>query len=131
MNLTRISLVSSIAAVLAWAAKAVAIGTAGGLGRSPWEGPLFLAGLACFLTAVVTFALAVTERRGALARTGAAVASVVGGFALAMAVNAVVQAVSSGQSWVREEVNLWVAATAMLGLASWWAASRQDRVEAG
>jgi hypothetical protein len=54
-----------LAAVAAWGIKAVAIGVAGGLEKSPFEGPLFRIGL---LALVVAFAAAGVAAAGLLAR---------------------------------------------------------------
>ncbi len=111
----RVALVSAGLAVALWAAKAVAISLAGGLGRSRAEGPLFLAGLACFLVAAVSLGLALTRGRPVALRLAAGVLGPVTGFALAMIIDTALRSVRpSDPSWVWGEVNLWV--TAPLGL---------------
>ena len=45
MTAGRLALVGAASAVVFWALKAIAIGVAGGLDKSPLESPLFLAGL--------------------------------------------------------------------------------------
>jgi hypothetical protein len=118
MNLNKISLVAASAAVVLWAAKAVAIGSAGGLGRSPLENPFFLLGLLCNLTAVVTLTVAALVRRHALVRVGAAVGSVVAVFVLTALLGAAIDGVATNNSWVWEELNLWVLGLVVLAVAA-------------
>lgn len=67
LTASRVALVAAISAVLAWAAKAVAIWIAGGLDKSPAETPLFLLGLVSAVTAAVALGIAVsTARSGAM-----------------------------------------------------------------
>ena len=61
MNSSRIALVAAVAAAASWTLKAVAIGTAGGLDKSPLEGPLFFAGCSCFVVASVALGVAITR----------------------------------------------------------------------
>lgn len=115
MTASRVALVAAVGAVLAWAAKAVAIWIAGGLDLSPAEGPLFFLGLLCALTGAVALGLAVSAGRGAPMRvviTFVAVATVVlvaglfGWFAVLLE--------PDDPSWVWGEVNLWVSAVVLL-----------------
>lgn len=114
----RAALVSAGLAVPLWAAKSVAIGLAGGLDRSPAEGPLYLAGLACFLVAAVSLGLALTRRRHVAVRVAAAVLGPGVGFALAMVIDTALGGIRPAHpSWVWGEVNLWVTAALALVLA--------------
>ena len=121
MNSSRIALAAAVAAAVSWTLKAVAIGTAGGLGRSPFEGPLFFAGLLSFVVAAIALGVALTRGRPRWVRvvTGAVVAPAVGiGFTLT--IDALVGAVrpeSPLRHWVWTEVNLWVVALVALALA--------------
>jgi hypothetical protein len=119
MNLTRAAFVASAATTLSWTLKAVVIGAAGGSGRSPAEGPLFLLGLACAVAAAVLTGMAFAVHRttpaakilaGAL---GLVVASVFG-----TAEGALVAAVQpTHPGWVWGEVNLWVLMLALLAVS--------------
>ena len=119
MNSRRIALWAALAAAAAWTAKSVAIAAAGGLDRSPLEGPLFFLGLACFAVAVVSLGVAATAGLPAWVRAAAGVGAFAVGFALTLAVDAVVEAVHAPgvRHWVWSEVNLWVVATVGLTVA--------------
>lgn len=117
---TRIALFAAAAAACLWSAKSLFIGLAGGLDKSPFEGPFFLAGLAASVVASVALGVALTRRRPGWVRAVAGIGTLVGGFGLAMAVDAsvgLVQAAGPGRHWVWAEVNLWVLATLTLTLA--------------
>ncbi|NLG21388.1 MAG: hypothetical protein GX555_08185 [Actinomycetales bacterium] len=123
MNLSRISLVAAVLSAAFWAAKATAIGLAGGLGRSSLEDPLFLAGLGFHVVAVVTLVLWWTRRRHPAVRA----LSLVGGIAVAVAVTAAFETLlglvkPADAGWVWGEINLWVLATVLLALT--WRADR-------
>jgi hypothetical protein len=104
MNSSSIALWAAAAATTSWTVKAVAIGTAGGLGLSPIEGPLFLAGLACFVVATLALGVAGARDRSAGLRTAAA--------------GVAVRPLEPARHWVWSEVNLWVLAVTALGLAA-------------
>lgn len=115
----RIALVSALACAGAWSAKGIAIGVAGGLDRSPFEGPLFLLGLAAYVVAVVALCLALTADRSAALRVAAVVAGVVAAFGVTTLVEAAVGTVRpTDPSWVWSEVGLWVAAAVLVTLAT-------------
>ena len=121
MNSSRIALLAAVAAVVSWTLKAVAIGTAGGLDKSPLEGPLFFAGLLSFVVAVVAVGVALTRGRPLWVRavTGVVVAPVVG-IGATLVVDALVGALRPTdplRHWVWAEINLWVVAAAVLALA--------------
>ena len=121
MNSSRIALLAAVAAVVSWTLKAVAIGTAGGLDKSPLEGPLFFTGLLCFVVAVVAVGVALTRGRPGWVRAvaGVVVAPVLG-IGATLAVDALVGALRPTdplRHWVWAEINLWVVAAAVLGLA--------------
>jgi len=124
---TRTALILAIAAAGLWSAKSVFIGTAGGLDRSPFEGPFFLAGLATFVAAAVALGSALTNGRPTWVRVVGGVVAPIAGIALSMVVNAVVGAfVTTGadRHWVWSEVNLWVTVVLVVGLA--FAAHRRE-----
>lgn len=121
MNSSRIAFIAAIAAVASWSVKAVAIGTAGGLDKSPVEGPLFFAGLLSFVVATVALGIAATRGRPAWVRAaaGVIVAPVVsiGIFLLGVgALVAALQPADPGRHWVWAEVGLWVSALSTLAL---------------
>ena len=125
MNPSRIAVTSVLTCIGAWTAKAIAIGVAGGLGRSPLESPLFLLGLVAFVATVVLLALALSAGRGAVVRVLAVVGGIVAGVAFSVASNALVTAVRPADpSWVWGEVNLWVGAAVLLALVLAAARSR-------
>ncbi|HZI97553.1 MAG TPA: hypothetical protein VFD41_08520 [Actinomycetales bacterium] len=88
MTAASAALAASTTGLVAWLVKAVAIGIAGGLDRSPLEGPLFLLGLLA----------------------GAVAAPIV-----MIAVQTVVVAVlPASVGWVEHEAGLWLAAGAFV-----------------
>jgi len=120
MNSSRIALIAAITAVVSWTLKAVAIGTAGGLGKSPLEGPLFFIGLFSYVVATVAFGFACTRGRPRWVRV---VIAVVVAPALAIGVSAVIGAVVGAlqpadpdRHWVWAEVGLWAVALMVLTL---------------
>lgn len=105
-------------AVALWAAKSIAIDLAGGLDRSPAEGPLFLTGLACFVVAAVSLGIALTRHRHLGVRVAAGALGPVVGLALAMVIDTALRSIRPAHpSWVWGEVNLWVTAILALVLA--------------
>lgn len=119
MNTSRIAVVAALATVAAWTAKAVAIASAGGLGRSPWEGPLFLLGFACLLVAVASIGLAAAVGQSFARRALSATASIVATVVVALLVNLVVARLEpSHPGWVWGELNLWVLALLALAAAA-------------
>lgn len=120
MNSSRIALIAAVGAAVGWTLKSVAIGTAGGLDKSPFEGPLFFVGLGCYLVAVLALGVAVTRRLPAWARAAVGVLAVVVGIVVVSVVGAVVNAIeapSAERHWAWTEVNLWVMAIGALALA--------------
>jgi hypothetical protein len=126
MNTSRIPLTCALGALTAWTLKAVAIGIAGGLGRSPLEDPLFLTGLALALASVVSLGLLLTVGRHPAVRAGGVVLGVIAVFAVTVAVDAAAHAFTTSDHWVLTEVNLWVLALLLLAAT---ASSRRPEVE--
>lgn len=119
MNSRRIALWAALAAAAFWAAKATAIGLAGGPGKSPFEDVLFLLGLLSFSVAAVALGVAVTPAARPWVRALAGLGVFVAGFAFAQGVNALVEALHPAggeRHWVWMEVNLWVGALAVLAI---------------
>lgn len=120
MTSTRTALFAAAACVALWASKAVAIGVAGGLARSPLESPLFFAGLLSLFVACGSLGVALTRGRPLWLRVlTAAVAAPVAVFAFAMLVDASVAALrhpGPDRPWAWTELNLWVASATTLAL---------------
>jgi hypothetical protein len=120
MTPLRLATLAAVAAALIWALRGVVIAIAGGLGRSPLEGPLFVAGLVLF--AIGSTAVGV-ELAGDT-RTAVRAAGAVGGLALGAVVywvvSTVVGALVPGRfGWVQAESGLWAVglfSSAVLGL---------------
>ena len=125
MSASRIALTASLVAVVAWALKAIAIAMAGGLDRSPAEGPLFVLGLVAALVGAGAFGAALPAGRSVGIRVLAGAAGVVTMVLLSVGVGALVTAVQPADpSWVFGEVNLWVGALTLLGVVVWWRSRR-------
>jgi len=117
MNSTRLALGATLATTFFWTAKAVAIGIAGGLDRSPLESPLFLLGLACSIVAAAATGIAIARRPTTLGRALAAAGGIVAGALFTGAANAVVAALAPpSPGWVWGEVNLWAMALILLAV---------------
>ena len=116
MNSSRIAVIAASVCSIAWAAKAVAIGLAGGLDKSPAEGPLFLAGFVSSLVAVVALAISLTRARPVWARALAGVGAVVGLVALIAPTDWLVHAILPGDHWVVSEAGLWLCAAVLLAV---------------
>jgi hypothetical protein len=118
MNLTRAAFVASAATALAWTLKAVVIGAAGGSGRSPAEGPLFLLGLACAVAAAVLTGMGFAVHRTTPAKVLAGALGLVVASVFGTAEGALVAAVQpTHPGWVWGEVNLWVLMLALLAVS--------------
>ena len=130
MTSTRVSLIAASAAAVLWALKGLAIGSAGGLGESPFEGPLFFAGLVSFVVATVALGVSALPGRGALVRGLAGVGAVLAGIAVAAGVDSLVtafQPADADRHWAWTEVNLWVVAALVLALSVRLNRARTDR----
>ena len=127
MSTSRIAWIGALGSVIGWGAKAVAIGIAGGLGKSPAEGPLFAVGLLSALVGAGALGAALAHARPTWQRRLAAV----GGVVVLMLIAAVCAALAAAlqpddAGWVWGEVNLWVGALVLLGAV--WTADAADRL---
>lgn len=128
MTARRIAALAAVGAVIAWAAKAVAIWVAGGLDQSPLEAPLFFLGLVCMFVAFGALGAALTEGRGTGVRVLGAVGAIVVGLALSGLVETLVGVLVPDEAgWVKEEAGLWlVSGATALGLLAWLQRSRSE-----
>ena len=128
MTLVRTATLCAVGALVAWGLKGVAIAVAGGLGRSPFEGPFFFLGLGLLLAAFVAAGLALTAGRG----IGARVLGVVGALVVGIALSGLLQAamgalVPDSAGWVQAEAGLWAISTVTaVTFLVWWSARRRD-----
>ena len=128
MTALRAGVFAAVGAVVAWALKAIVIAAAGGLDRSPLEGPLFFLGLLLLATAFVAGGLALAVNRG----TGVRIFGAIGGLLLGLLAfvlveEAVGSMVPESAGWVREEAGLWVASVLTAALMLTWWRRRADR----
>lgn len=115
MTVRRVALVAAICALVAWAAKAVAIGVAGGLGESPAEGPLFFLGAVLMAVGTVALGLSLGAGRPLAIRVAVVLAVVVGVAVVSLVVAILVSALQPADAgWAWGEVNLWAGALALL-----------------
>ncbi|QDO89628.1 hypothetical protein FNH13_15885 [Ornithinimicrobium ciconiae] len=118
MTTSRLALIAATTSLVAWIAKAVATGAAGGPGRTMWEDTFFFVGLAAQLVAFVAVALALTESRPLAVRLGALFGGAVLVFGFVTVFQLVIERVQPmDASWVWGEINLWVVAVLVLGAA--------------
>ena len=119
MTTTRAALVAAVATTVLWIAKAIAIGLAGGLGRSLAEGPLFLLGLASCVATVVLIGLALASRRTTGWKVVSVVAAVVAVSVFGVVEGTLVAALRPAHpGWAWGEINLWVLMLALLAVAT-------------
>jgi len=131
MSSARLAVAAAVTAVLAWGLKAVAIAVAGGLDRSPLEGPLFFLGLVAVVVAFVAAGVAATRGRSAAVRALGGVAGFLVGLALSALVASVVGAlVPESAGWVQEEAGLWAVGLLAVGLTALVARRRDRRLPA-
>jgi peptidoglycan/LPS O-acetylase OafA/YrhL len=115
---SRVALLAAVAAVALWSAKAMVIGVSG-LSRNPAEDALFFLGLAAALVGSAALGAAQAGGRSRAARVAAAAAGVLAVIAVAGLTQAVVTLVQPADpSWVWGELNLWVAALALVTAAA-------------
>ena len=91
-----------------------------GSDKSPFEGPLFFAGLVCFVVAAVALGVALTRGRPLWVRIVAGAAGpvlTVGVAAVLDVLVAAIQPKSASPHWAWTEVGLWVIAVGALALA--------------
>ena len=117
MNSSRIAVIAATTCSIAWAAKAVAIGLAGGLDKSPAEGPLFLLGLALAVATMVALTLTVLHSRPVWQRVAAVPASLGGMVLTVAALGELLGALVPSDHWAWYEASLWIYAAVVLGLA--------------
>lgn len=111
----------TVGAVVAWGVKALVIGLAGGLDKSPLEGPLFILGLVLYVLGLVAIGLAVTAGRTVVVRILGGVAAVVAGFAAFLVIDTIIAGMAPDVDphWAWAEAQLWISsvATAILWFA--------------
>jgi hypothetical protein len=128
MTFRRTAALCAVGAVVAWGLKAVAIAVAGGLDRSPLEGPFFFLGLGLLVAAFVAAGLALTEGRKVAARILGTVGALVVGIAVSGLVERSVGAlVPDSAGWVQEEAGLWAISTiTAVAMLIWWTTQRRN-----
>ena len=121
MKASRLAVLAALTAVVAWGLKAVAIGLAGGLDKSPFEGPLFGLGLVAIVVAFACLGVAVARERAIAVKIVGGVVGVVIGFALSMLASWVATAVMPDSvGWVKAEAGLWFSALLAFVVTTLW-----------
>ena len=101
MNASSLAVLAAIAAVVAWALKAVAIGLAGGLDKSPRESPVFGLGLVAIVIAFASLGVALARERSLAYKIVGGVGGVLIGVALsALASTVAAAAIPDSAGWV-------------------------------
>lgn len=114
----RLALGLATLSAAAWTAKSVAIGVAGGLDRSPAEGPFFFLGLGANMAAVACLLLVAARHRSRGLRVLAALSALPVVLVLGLLTGAAVRLFEPpAPRSVWAELNLWVVAVALLGVA--------------
>ena len=117
---------AAVACALAWGLKAVAIGAAGGLDRSPLESPLFVLGLVAIGVAFAALGVSAAGGRSRAVVVAAGLLGVLVGVGLsALASIAAATLIPESAGWVQEEAGLWFSALLALGLTIAWHSSRR------
>ncbi len=131
MSAARVATFATIGAVLVWGLKALVIGLAGGLDKSPAEGPLFFLGMLVYLVGVVAIGLALTAGRGLVGRVLGVVVTVAVLFAVWLAVDTVIASLApeNDPHWVWAELQLWV--IAVVTALGWYLWQRRAPVPTG
>ena len=125
VNASRLAVLAAIVSVVAWGLKALAIGLAGGLDRSPWESPLFVLGLIAIVIALAALGVAVAGGRSLAVKFVGGVLGVLVGSALSWLASVVAAAlIPDSAGWVQEEAGLWLSALLALGLTAFWYKTR-------
>ena len=125
MDAGRVAVVAAITAAVAWGLKAIAIGVAGGLDKSPLETPLFALGLVAIVAAFVALGVAVARGRSLAFKIVASVVGVVIGLGLSALASWVAAAVvPESAGWVQAEAGLWFSALLALIVTATWHARR-------
>jgi hypothetical protein len=125
MSASRLAVLAAIASVVAWGLKAVAIGVAGGLDKSPLEGPLFVLGLVAIVVASASLGVAVAGERTLAFKVLGGLVGVLIGFGLSMLASAVAASlIPDSAGWVQAEAGLWFSALLALGITATWHARR-------
>ena len=119
MTASRLAWYGAIGTAIVWSFKALAIWEAGGLGKTDLEDLGWAVGTLLFLMTWATLGIAFTAGRAIWLRIVAAVAGVVVGLALFMALDGAADWLPESAGWVREEAGLWAVALLTLALA-WW-----------
>ena len=125
MSASRFALLAAVVSVVAWGLKAVAIGAAGGLDRSPFEGPLYLLGLVAIVAAFAALGVAAAGQRSAVVRAVGAALGVLVGVGLSMVSSVIAtELVPDSAGWVQAEAGLWFSALLALGITALWHVGR-------
>jgi membrane associated rhomboid family serine protease len=128
MSARRVAVLAAVGCVAVWALKALAIAVAGGLDKSPVEGPLFALGLLLFAVAWVAFGVAVTAGRGtAMQVVGAIVGLLVAALLFMFVEDPVGALVPESAGWVTEEAGLWAISLITAAVVLVWSRGRQER----
>lgn len=130
MTALRVAAGAAVAAAGSWGLKALVIGLAGGLDRSPLEGPFFFLGLVLLVVAFAAAGIAATAGRPRPVRILGAVGAVLVGVAASLLVETGVGAlVPESAGWVKEEAGLWATSVLTAALLLLWVTARERERE--
>lgn len=119
MTASRLAWYGAIGTAIVWSLKALAIWEAGGLNKTDLEDLGWAVGTLLFLATWAALGFAFAAGRAPWLRILGAVAGVVVGFALFMALDGAADVLPESTGWVHEEAGLWAVALVTLAVA-WW-----------
>lgn len=123
MSPLRLALVGAVVGACAWIAKGIAIAAAGGLDKSPLEGPLWMLGMLAMVTAFGALGAGLVRSRHVWRRATAGLLGVLCGVLLSLLVQSGVSRLFPQNSgWVSNEAGLWV--VGLLAVGATYAALR-------
>lgn len=123
MTASRLAWYGAIGTAIVWSLKTLAIWEAGGLDKTDLEDLGWAVGTLLFLMTWAALGFSLSAGRVPWLRILGAIAGVVVGLALFMALDAAADVLPESAGWVREEAGLWAVALVTLAVA-WWQGRR-------
>jgi hypothetical protein len=127
MTPLRLATLAAVAAAMSWALRGVVIAIAGGLGRSPLEGLLFVTGLVLFAIGSAAVGVELAGDQRTAVRTAGAVGGLALGAVVYWVVDTVVGALVPARfGWVQDEAGLWAVGLLSCAVLGLWLARQEQ-----